>query len=212
MKENCVIFKGKKDGLIIMLDNEVPFDELKGTFAQKVREATNFFGDAKVSLSFKGRELAEAEEEELLDIVTANTQLKISHVGVIETKSDVQERIMEISENATIQNCLFHRSSLRSGQDIRYSGSVVIVGDVNPGGEVIAEGNVVVLGAIKGLVHAGCSGNTDCYVFALNLSPIQLRIADIICHIPPELKEKNKKNPQASFAYVDEGQVYIAQL
>jgi len=81
---------------------------------------------------------------------------------------------------------------------------------VNPGGEIIAEGSVIVLGALKGMVHAGCGGDRSRFVFALKFAPTQLRIADTITYIPPEMFKKEMA--VASYAYAEEGQIFIKQL
>ncbi len=73
---------------------------------------------------------------------------------------------------------LFLRRTLRSGQSIQHDGDVCIIGDVNPGAEVLAGGDVVVWGSLRGLVHAGAGGNTEAVICALQLAPTQLRIAD----------------------------------
>ena len=80
----------------------------------------------------------------------------------------------------------FYKKTVRSGQRIEATCNLVIVGDVNPGAELLAYGNIVVFGALKGIVHAGCSGNRDAFVAALNLSPSQLRIADIFTRAPDD--------------------------
>ena len=83
--------------------------------------------------------------------------------------------------------------TLRSGHNINYFGHVVILGDVNPGAEIIAGGNVVVWGRLRGTVHAGADGNQDAVICALDLSPVQLRIADQISVAPPK---KKKSQPE----------------
>lgn len=74
----------------------------------------------------------------------------------------------------------YYRGTLRSGRLVSYDGNVVVVGDVNPGAEVEATGSVIVLGAVKGIVHAGAGGYRDATIIALNFDPTQLRIADIV--------------------------------
>ena len=112
----------------------------------------------------------------------------------------------DISEHTT----KFQHGSLRSGQIIRFRGSVVVLGDVNPGAEILAEGNVIVLGNLKGLVHAGCMGNDKCFICALSLTPSQLRIADKITYMPSDAKQVWGGAPQ--YAFISDGQIYIAPL
>lgn len=82
------------------------------------------------------------------------------------------------------ENTILIQRTLRSGQSINYNGNVVIVGDVNPGAEVTAAGDVVVMGSLRGVVHAGAGGNEDAVVMAFHLQPTQLRIANYITRPP----------------------------
>lgn len=81
-------------------------------------------------------------------------------------------------------NTLLVKRTLRSGQHIRYDGSVAVLGDVNPGAEIIASGDIVVLGSFRGVAHAGATGNDKAIVAAFRLNPTQLRIANIITRSP----------------------------
>lgn len=84
-------------------------------------------------------------------------------------------------------NALLLKETLRGGRSVFYDGPVIIFGDVNPGSEVVATGDVIVWGKLRGLVHAGAAGNHQATVAALDLSPTQLRIADLIT-VPPQGK------------------------
>jgi septum site-determining protein MinC len=85
------------------------------------------------------------------------------------------------------ETALFLHRTLRSGTRIEFSGHVVILGDVNPGAEIIADGNVIIWGRLRGMVHAGAKGNRQAVICALDLSPTQLRIADeVSAAVPPQ--------------------------
>ncbi len=217
--DNCVIFKGKKDGILIMLDKTANFNEIKEVLKKKVVDAEKFFKGAKAPITFKGRELSDEEESELLDIIGKDAGLAISFVHEKEI-ADPNKIQLPPPEDVPVltstkfpvmqQITQYYKGAVRSGQAIRFNGSVVIIGDVNPGGEVIAEGNIIVLGALKGLVHAGCSGMTNCFVTATLLMPTQLRIADIITCFPDS--DKKRQRNYSEVAYIQEGQIYIEQL
>jgi septum formation inhibitor MinC len=89
-----------------------------------------------------------------------------------------------------VPNSLLLRETVRSGRAIRYKGHVVVIGDVNPGAEIIAGGNVIVWGKLRGLVHAGAAGDTGAVICAMELSPTQLRIANQIAISPPDRQRK----------------------
>ena len=95
------------------------------------------------------------------------------------------------------------RRTLRSGQRLRHPHSVVIIGDVNPGAEVIAGGDIVVWGRVRGVLHAGAFGDEHAIICALDLSPMQLRIAGHIALSPEERRGK----PVPEVASVRDGQI-----
>jgi septum site-determining protein MinC len=90
----------------------------------------------------------------------------------------------------------------------------MVMGDVNPGSEIVAHGNVIVLGSIKGMVHAGAAGDDTCFVSAFHMQPTQLRIANVITYIPANEKEARKKRKEIKpeWAFIKEGQVFISAL
>jgi len=88
--------------------------------------------------------------------------------------------------------------TLRSGQNLNYDGNVVIMGDVNPGAEVVASGHVLVMGALRGLVHAGATGEEEATVTALFLAPTQLRIAAHITRPPDGNGLEQAKLPETA--------------
>ena len=79
---------------------------------------------------------------------------------------------------------LYLQMTLRSGTEIRHNGTVVVLGDLNPGSSVIAEGDILVWGRLRGVAHAGCKGNARCLIMALQLEPTQIRIADVVARAP----------------------------
>lgn len=214
VNENSIIFKGKNNGILVILDDKITFEELKTALEGKVVKAKSFFKGANTSITFKGRKLTDSQETELLDIISSNSDLEISFVHSAEetykstkkiTKPKIHKTLLPASENITA----FHKGSIRSGQSLRFKGSIVIIGDVNPGGEIIAEGNIVVLGSMKGFAHAGCKGSEDCFVSALKLRPTQLRIAGIISYFP-DRNTKGKTVPE--YAYAKNGEIYVDPL
>ncbi len=90
----------------------------------------------------------------------------------------------EAARQVTAPAVLCLRQTLRSGQAVSHGGHLVIIGDVNPGAEVMAEGDITIWGALRGMAHAGIAGNTSAEIRALKLQPIQLRIAHAIARSP----------------------------
>jgi septum site-determining protein MinC len=93
--------------------------------------------------------------------------------------------LLPSSEPATaMEDPLYIQMTLRSGAEIRHNGTVVVVGDLNPGSSIIAEGDILVWGRLRGVAHAGCKGNAKCLIMALQMEPTQIRIADYVARAP----------------------------
>ena len=117
--------------------------------------------------------------------------------------------------NNTLKEGQFYKGTLRSGQVFEAESSIVILGDVNPGGRVIAKGNIIVLGSLKGNAFAGGDGNENAFVVALDMDPMQIRIGDVIARSSdsePRKKLKVSKTIQPKIAFVDNGNIYIENL
>ena len=113
--------------------------------------------------------------------------------------------------------CMFYKGTLRSGQVFESDGSVVVLGDVNPGGKVVAKGSVIVLGSLKGNIFAGVDGNENAFVVALEMSPMQIKIGEIIARSSDVgtkiTKGRNKtKVIEPKIAYVYDQNIYIEDL
>lgn len=90
------------------------------------------------------------------------------------------------SQNLTNKPTILYETSLRSGQRIDFDGNVVVLGDVNAGAEIVAGGHILVMGALRGMAHAGSGGDEDATVTALTFAPTQVRIASHITRPPEE--------------------------
>ncbi len=207
-QNNLVLFKGTKDGVSILFSEDAPFSEICQQLKQKITEAEKFFNHVKTALIFKGRVFNEEEEKELLKIISENTSMDITF---LKTENNEAELIPCINRGDGEPQTLtkFHKGSLRNGQQLDFDGSIVIIGDVNPGAEVKATGNIIILGQLKGIAHAGCKGMTDAFVTAIYMAPVQLRIADIITRFPEENK-RGAKPPE--YAFVQDGQIFVMPL
>lgn len=104
---------------------------------------------------------------------------------------------------------LYLRQTLRSGQSVSHKGHLVIIGDVNPGAEVVADGDITVWGALRGIAHAGINGNTQAEIRALRLEPIQLRIAHAIARSPDRPRKNTGSRPGPETARVVNGTIRI---
>lgn len=180
--KNSVIIKSYKDGIAVYLDDETDFETLFKVVAEKFRDSARFFGDMRVAVSFEGRSLTCAEENRLVDAISANSQL---HVVCIVGKDAQREK--QFKETlAAFERCFpktessgqFYRGNLTNGQILETEGSIVILGDVNPGCSVISTRDIVVLGSLLGSAYAGGDGSGDHFIAALEMAPQKCKIGD----------------------------------
>ncbi len=211
---NSVVIKGNKYGIVVVLDKNIPFVQLKADLIDKFKSASKFFDKASMAITFEERKLSQDEERELLDAIVQNSDLNI--VCVIDNdemhekvfKKAVEEKLEELSSHTG----QFYKGTLRSGQILESESSIIILGDVNPGAKVIAKGNIIILGSLKGTVYAGANGNEDSFVVALSMAPIQIRIGDTIARSNDSSVKPKALSNDTMIAFVEDGNIYIEKL
>ena len=137
-------------------------------------------------------------------------------VTAFETEQDdADEESIELKNEAETLPTLYIRRTVRSGQSISSDGNIIIIGDVNPGAEVIAKGDITVWGILGGIAHAGSEGNNYSRIRALKLNPVQIRIGDIFARRPdtvnmPFIQKTSAYTPEEAFAY--KGSIVIKKI
>ncbi len=131
------------------------------------------------------------------------TELKFSDESVGEKSKD-----LNLEYDPQKQVTFYQNGSMRSGKRIEFDGSVVLLGDLNAGAEIIASGNIVILGACRGMVHAGCKGDINAYIFAQQLTPTQIRISEMVTYLNTDKNDIHVP----SYAYIEEGKIYVAKI
>jgi septum site-determining protein MinC len=151
--------------------------------------------------------LATALEDVQLSLELIHTSRRQTAVAAATAGYSVQQHnphSLKVSRDALAEP-LYLQMTVRSGMEIRHPGTVVIIGDVNPGGEIIAAGDIIVWGNLKGIAHAGSRGNDQCLIMALQMFPTQIRIAGYIARSP----EQQPVNLEPEVAHVSEGVIRI---
>ncbi len=176
LKTDNVEFKGSKKGLVINIKDCDDFEKVKQEIMQKIKCAGKFFIGAQIA-SIDGHAITDLQKIEIKESISSKFQIKF-----------VEEESVfgGINEGQT----KFVKATLRSGMKIEFKGNIVVIGDVNPGAQIIAYGNVIIMGCLRGLVHAGSNGNKDAFVVAYDLNPMQLRIENLISIAPDEAFQK----------------------
>lgn len=220
----AVVIKRNQYGITVILDKNAAYEDVKNEVAEKFKQSANFFKDAEIALSFQGMELDQIQENELAQIITDSSQLKIMCIVDEDKAREVlfQKAIEERETVDNVQGGQFYKGTLRSGQLLESDTSIIILGDVNQGAQVVAAGNVIVLGMLKGTVYAGANGNANAFVVALEMDPMQIRIAEIIARKADAETKKNskwfniRKNTEVlvepQIAYIQDENIYIEPI
>lgn len=211
-----VQIKGIREGLLISV-GEGNWPEVQEALLEDVQKQADFLRGAKLILDVENHILNAATMGKLRDELS---DMGLSLWAVLSNSPTTEKtaqtlglatRIHQAQHEQAAQLCdtklsgdeaILVRRTLRSGFSLEHDGHVTVIGDVNPGAEIIAGGDVVVWGRLRGLVHAGAGGNENAVVCALDLSPTQLRIAGQIA-IPPQ----ERGEPQPETASIRDGQV-----
>ena len=178
---NAVVIKGNKAGMTVILDADLSLEELIQALEMKFKETSRFWGSAQMTLTLEGRTLTPKEELQIVNTITENSNIEVmclidSDANRIERcEKALNEKLMELS-SATGQ---FYKGMLRSGDVLESESSIVIIGDVEKGARVAAKGNVIILGSLKGTVHAGVAGNINAVIVAFEMAPDQVKISDM---------------------------------
>jgi septum site-determining protein MinC len=209
--------KGIRDGLLITL-SDGQWIEVREALLEQIHERAEFFSGARLALDVGNYILHAVELSQLRDHLSeqgVNLWAVISNsptteqtaqvlglaTRLVKPKPEPPARSAGVDFQESDTGILVQRT-LRSGIKLQYAGHITVIGDVNPGAEVIARGNVIVWGRMRGVVHAGAEGDESAVVCALDLSPTQLRIAGHIATTP-----QRHGRPQPETACIRDGQV-----
>jgi len=213
-----VQIKGVKEGLLVTL-GEGEWPELLEKLLSHINEQSGFFKGAKVALDVGNHIIHAAEMGTLRDklsdkgimlwaiLSNSPTTEQTAQVLGLATRLSVPraERLVKrLNTNLEGENGILIQRTLRSGFKVASAGHVTVIGDVNPGAEIVAEGSVVVWGRLKGIVQAGSDGNEQATVCALEMTPTQMRIANLVAALA---QKKGKIQPE--IARIHQGRVTI---
>ncbi len=226
-----IAVKGWRNGLLLVLPSDGAWTEVVTGLEEKLEEAKTktFWQGAQTTLDLGDRPVSEPELETLIGrlkgdyglvpmaIVAAYAPTRdgASKLGLtIHEKLPAPEKPDKAEKAEAPQfppnNALYLRTTVRSGQRLQHDGNLVIAGDVNAGAEVVAGGDIVVFGTLRGVAHAGSTGDESARIIATNLRPTQIRIAGLIARSPDAGAPPLSKSPE--IASIKDGEIHISPL
>jgi len=193
----------KKEVVLIKIDDEAPHRKILSELNKKVKELKKMYQEEKTPIRVTGKVLTNKELEEVKKLIKKEIDVEVNFdtPTTLGLHSITRSYKRDVGKSETT----FHRGSLRSGQKIEVEGSIVVIGDVNSGAEVIAADNIAVIGNLRGLAHAGAKGNKDAVIAASSLDVVQIRISNIV----REIDREEESIIDHAFVYVDEDKIVI---
>ncbi len=188
---SLVQIKGLRDGLLVSL-MDAPWEDQQSALLTQMDQQPSFFQGARLALNVGMQVLHVNEMVELRDRLSERNVILwavVSESPITEQTAQLlglatriskprPEETRLVAKDLNDETALFINKTLRSGTRIEFPGHVVVLGDVNPGAEIIAEGNIIIWGRLRGAVHAGSKGDEGAKVCVLDFAPIQLRVAE----------------------------------
>ena len=195
---SCISINLRKDNIVIKVNEEYSQEDIVYTLRKKIPDLKKLYQGEHTPIVITGKVLKNKEIDEIQELIKKylDVQIKFDSPRTLGLHGIVKTYNKEIA----ISETKFHRGAVRSGQKLEFEGSIVIMGDVNDGAEVIAGDNIVILGALRGLAHAGAKGNVNAIIAASSIDAPQLRIANIIKKKKKEEIQEDKK----TYACLDE--------
>lgn len=200
---NNISINLKKEEVLIKIDDNAPQRKIISELSKKLKDLKKMYQEEKTPIRVSGKVLTNKELEEIKKLIKKEIDVNVTFdtPTTLGLHSITRSYKRDVGKSETT----FHRGSLRSGQKLEVEGSIVVIGDVNSGAEVIAADNIAVIGNLRGLAHAGAKGNQNAVIAASTLDAVQLRISNIV----KEIDREEEGTRFHAFVYVDEGKIVI---
>lgn len=223
MQEQSFAIKGIKEGLLVTLSPTEEWQVVITELASRIDQQSAFFAGARITVDLGTRPVPKYELGSLKALLerrnlslwavlsessttvdaAQSLDIKTSISTPVPGHEDDDETEFDPEEDGTVGVMI--KRTLRSGRIVNSAGHVVVLGDVNPGAKIIAAGDIIVWGRLRGIVHAGADGDEKAVVCALDMNPMQLRIAGYITTSPQD----KRRQPKPEIASVRKEQIIV---
>lgn len=210
-----VVIKSIPNGLKIQLDSECDFASLIEEVGTKFRNSGNFFKGSRLAVFFVGRQLSDVEEKTLVETMETNGDFSVLYlIGSEETDMPVSKAVLREAKNPEEINGFgkIYRGNIRHGETVEFPYGVVIMGDVEPGSHVKANGNIIIMGGLYGSVSIQSDSDAGFYVTALEFNPERLKIGDLRFYSSDKAKWSIRPKYQPKIAHVVGNEIIVDSI
>lgn len=192
-----ITFKGSNNGLNLVITKKADFKQIQEALTKKLASCPNFF-EANTNITLEDNNFS-PDEKNILTNILKKYQLNLKFVAIKDKNPNHKNNIPPLIIKRTV----------RGGEEIVSKGSIIIEGNVNPGAKIIAGGNIDVHGHCRGIVHAGAYGDVSSYIIADKLSPLQIRIANLIARAPDNIEKNSENNISTEKAIIQDNAIIL---
>ncbi|MBQ9298049.1 MAG: septum site-determining protein MinC [Clostridia bacterium] len=195
----------KKDENVVKINQDATYEEVIEELTKKLPKLKTLYKEAKIPLHIVGKHFDNDEMDEIKGLIQNEINVEVN----FDSPKDMGIHVIKdtFEEDLSISETKYIKGAIRSGNRIEFEKSVVLIGDLNAGAEIIAGGNIVVTGALRGLAHAGAKGNKKAIIVTKKLEAPQIRIANVVKEFE---REENAETKQA-YAYIDGENIVIEE-
>ncbi len=195
-----ISIRADKDILILKLDKDKTFQEQKDDVESYLMNMKSFLSNGEAKFTYEDCELTFEEEIELCNLADVAFDRDVEFVHKKRPPEWLMRHITANGERL-VKKII---GTVNSGENVMSHGDIVIVGDVSPTAQIVAHGDIYVIGNLRGIAHAGCDGNINAMIYAMNMNPVMLKIADKIGFVP-----NSSKDNQNGVAHLENGEIKV---
>lgn len=195
----------RKNENIMKINQEATYDEIIEELIKKLPKLKVLYKEEKIPLHITGKPFDNAQMDEIKELIQSKIDVEVN----FDIPKDMGIHVIKntFEEDLSISETKYVKGAVRSGTRIEFEKSIIIIGDLNAGAEVIAGGNIVVTGILRGLAHAGAKGNTKAIIAAKKLEAPQIRIANVV----KEFEKEESVETKQAYAYIDGQSIVIEE-
>lgn len=198
-KKQNINIKGTKDGLLFILKEDCSFEDIISELKDKFENSHQSLLDGprtKVRIKTGYRLLNKKQREVLEEVFKTKNNLLVDSI-----ECEIERIEQKLKDQVVVKT-----GTIRSGQVCEVDGSILFIGDINPGGSIIASGSIYVIGSLMGIAHAGNMGGKDSIIVASQMEPIQLRIVDVVRN---KFGKEDKTKNINLYAYIKDERIVL---
>lgn len=203
--------KGYPNGIQVVIEEDALLGDILVEIAEKFKDSEKFFGKSKKAISFEGKKLSQEEEDAIVSTIRQSCSLSIVCVLSRQKNESFEQAIARTEQEKLADKAQFFRGNVGRRDILEMDQSVIILGNVESGGLVISQKDIIVLGHLRGSAYAGVDGRPH-FIAALHMDPETIRIGEIKGKYTPKSKWKSGRKDTPKLAFLQNGEIQFSDV